>query len=435
MEADKPRGNTTVAVARDSEMDRDISKLTLLGVQKVRRILADSNGNTLLKNAFSEHWPGNWTAASVLNDGHRLDAVCLLVELDRVTVAKRLARGHGKTMVRTVFAHRIDRLDGDGAAPNPAALGEMSVSEAREEDIIDEVVELTGLQRSTVENRLEAAHGRTLVKNLFSARWPEAEGDDGGADDDEDDGHTGGDDDAADDEDDGYEQLTLDELGGLTAARARDGGVVRQIEEATGLSGGVIARRLREAAGKTLVRNVFTDEWPEEPDGGDEEDSEDNTDGDDETGDVGQGREAHRRLQRRLVELGTLLGYPVRQNHAIGGGFRPDVMWYRLDPRVEPNAAPFAVFEIEFGQSAQLSKSFASLKHAHDLCNPALYLIVPEARMTKARTRAGAAELDQISRGAFHEIREHLHILSVEQCQGGGLALARVLGLRLGGLV
>jgi hypothetical protein len=422
-------------------MEREISQLTLLGVRRVREILSSSAGNTLLRNAFQEDWPANWTATSVLNDDGRLEAVCRLVEMESAVVVRRLDRCHGKTMVRTVFARLIAKLDGASDAPDPDALGEMSVTDAREEGVVDDVVMITGLLATTVEARLRNAHGRTLIKNLFDARWPadgeawQAENSGTEAEEPEEGDQDGEPDDqeAESEEDDasaGYADRDIDGLGGLTVATARGAEFVEQISKVTGLMTSTVARKMGDAHGKTLVRNLFLNRWPVD----DEEtiDEEGEEEGQDERSNVGQGRRAHRELQRSLLDLGRLMRFHVRQNHSIGGGFRPDVMWYRLDPNEHTKASPTHVFEIEFGQSAQLAKSFASLKHAHDLCNAELFLIVPQTRLNKARTKAGAAEMNAISHGAFHEISGRLKILPVEDCAREPVELAEALGLPLG---
>jgi hypothetical protein len=56
-------------------------------------------------------------------------------------------------------------------------------------------------------------------------------------------------------------------LGAVTAAQAReDEDAHARIAALTGLGPRAIRRRLREAHGKTLVRTVFAEEWPDHPD-------------------------------------------------------------------------------------------------------------------------------------------------------------------------
>jgi len=48
----------------------------------------------------------------------------------------------------------------------------------------------------------------------------------------------------------------------MTAAEALDRNVAQAIATATGLTEVTVSRRLSEAHGKTLVRNLFEDRWP-----------------------------------------------------------------------------------------------------------------------------------------------------------------------------
>ena len=50
-------------------------------------------------------------------------------------------------------------------------LAQMSVREAREKRLSNEIAEVTGLSQSAVYGRLRRAHGRTLVRNLFANVW------------------------------------------------------------------------------------------------------------------------------------------------------------------------------------------------------------------------------------------------------------------------
>ncbi len=118
-----------------------------------------------------------------------------------------------------------------------------------------------------------------------------------------------------------------------------------------------------------------------------------------------QGGPDHQDMQRRLYELGRTREFVVRTNRDIGGGHRPDVLWYKLDPDTREGVQPHYVFEIELGPAIQ--KSLATLKHAYDLGNADLFLLVPERKR-----RIVQAKVD----GAFHEILKKLKIFSVEDC-------------------
>lgn len=124
-----------------------------------------------------------------------------------------------------------------------------------------------------------------------------------------------------------------------------------------------------------------------------------------------QGRREHRELQQALVELAEIRGCFARTNVSIGAGFRPDVLWYRLDPDEHPNVGFSYVFEIEFGTSAAVSKSLASLKHAHDLGCSKLFLFVPPESLKRVESKAGL----ELRQGAFHEIAQELNIIGIEE--------------------
>jgi hypothetical protein len=94
-------------------------------------------------------------------------------------------------------------------------------------------------------------------------------------------------------------------------------------------------------------------------------------------------------MQQSLVELGDLRRFHVRTNHPIGAGFKPDVLWFRLNPSEHTNAAPIAAFEIEFGSAQAIAKSLSSLKHAFDLGTQKLFLILPSDRVDGAKLRFG----------------------------------------------
>jgi len=123
-------------------------------------------------------------------------------------------------------------------------LGEMTSAAARADNRGAEIAEVTGLSEATVRRRLKDAHGKTLVRNVFEGRWPS---------------------------DNAGDEMDADALGEMTAAAARAGDREAQIANVTGLVEGLVRRRLEEAHGNTLVRNVFAERWPS----GDEDDDRD----------------------------------------------------------------------------------------------------------------------------------------------------------------
>jgi hypothetical protein len=109
-------------------------------------------------------------------------------------------------------------------------LGDQSVVEVREDEAISETIELlTGVPAAIAMERIREAHGRTKLRRVFEAEWPD----------------------------------TPETLGGMTAALARDVGLHDEIRRALGVTPHLVTRRLNEASGQTLLRNVFRGEWPE----------------------------------------------------------------------------------------------------------------------------------------------------------------------------
>lgn len=302
-----------------------------------------------------------------------------------------------------IFERRTRRMDGVDA------LGAMTTLSARFEEYEAKIAKVTGLTEARVRRQLAKAHGKTLVRNVFRDSWPS-----------QDDRHA-------------PHRVDADALGAITAATACSEEREAEIAELTGLTEARVRRQLAKMHGKTLVRNVFYDSWPNDDEegarpGADERSKtrgrtmpvDQGASNDDESEHSLQGRPDHQRMQKNLVDLGGLTRHHVRTNHPIGAGFKPDVLWYRLDPSEHANAAPIAAFEIEFGSAQAIAKSLSSLKHAFDLGTHRLFLILPSRRVDGARLRL---------RGAFHEIAEALTVLPIEDAIRLGLVeLAKRLG-------
>jgi Protein of unknown function DUF262 len=109
-------------------------------------------------------------------------------------------------------------------------LGDQIVVDVRDDDSISEKIEhLTGVPATLALQRIREAHGRTKIRTLFNAEWP----------------------------------ATPEALGRMTAALAREAGLHDDIRRALGVTQHLVTRRLNEAPGQTLLRNVFRGEWPE----------------------------------------------------------------------------------------------------------------------------------------------------------------------------
>lgn len=109
------------------------------------------------------------------------------------------------------------------------AYGELSAAQARQLDLYDEIQGLTGLSKREVRKKLDEAHGRTHLRNVFGERWPTPFG----------------------------------ELCRMTATMALGLEREERLAEITGLSARQVRARLQKVRGNTLVPNVFTDRWPD----------------------------------------------------------------------------------------------------------------------------------------------------------------------------
>ena len=109
-------------------------------------------------------------------------------------------------------------------------LAETNVKTARDEELSEAIAGVVGLEPDEVQARLEEAHGRTRLDTLFAEEWPTE---------------------AADFE-------------GKSAAWARDHGLDEELAAITGLTARTVRGRLKKAAGRTHVQNVFPDDWPQE---------------------------------------------------------------------------------------------------------------------------------------------------------------------------
>jgi hypothetical protein len=255
-------GDFTVAKARDDELSSEIvmliGELASLGVAAVRRRLEKAHGKTLVRNVFAKEWPslsdeiGSCTAAYARECELR-DAIRDVTGLSAVAVSKRLNAAHGKSLLRNLFgdewpsavtggherAPEVDSDDSDPAESSPpereaaeALVGDLTAAKARDggvsSDHADSIADLTDLNLADVRRRLAAAHGKMLVRNVFSNEWPSL----------------------------------ADEIGPLTATYARLHGLRDVICQVTRLSPVAVTKRLNKAHGKTLLRNLFLAEWP-----------------------------------------------------------------------------------------------------------------------------------------------------------------------------
>ena len=106
----------------------------------------------------------------------------------------------------------------------------------------------------------------------------------------------------------------------------------------------------------------------------------------------------HDEIKAKLLEIGRLQKLIVDSEYDMDGG-RLDVVWRRIE-----RAVPAYVFEVQIG--GDLHHALGRLKHAFDLWNSNIFLVVCEEDVHKAR---------QLLAGTFHEIRGKVKLVDVEK--------------------
>lgn len=106
----------------------------------------------------------------------------------------------------------------------------------------------------------------------------------------------------------------------------------------------------------------------------------------------------HDEVKQILVQLGKLQGLIAESEYDVDGG-RLDVVWRRVE-----RGSPTYAFEVQIG--GDLYHAIGKLKHAHDLWNSNIYLVVTEGDVAKAK---------DLLAGTFHEIRGKIRIIEAEK--------------------
>lgn len=311
------------------------------------------------------------TVAEIRDEPSTIREIAKLTGLDNNRVRERLDTTHGKSLVWTAFAPELMA---------PEDLAEQSVAYARTYELAKRLSEIANLTPQTIRNKLNHSHGKTLLRNLFDFGLTTETGSD--------------------------TQSNADSLLDQTVTYIRENDLAETLARLTGLSTREVNSRIDEAHGKTLIRNLFDDVLAQAT--STEETEEGSGEGKNQLV-TGMGGPQHRQLQNHLAKIGRLRNLHVRTDWPIGAGFKPDVLWFTLDPDKETRAGAWAVFEIEFGQGSSISKSLSSLKHAHDLW--------PNARLTMIIPEQNRAAVQKKLPGAFHEIAESLHLVDAERCR------------------
>jgi hypothetical protein len=102
----------------------------------------------------------------------------------------------------------------------------------------------------------------------------------------------------------------------------------------------------------------------------------------------------HSELVDSLLEIGRLQSYLTQKEYPMGKS-RLDAVWRRVQRSV-----PNFVFEVQVG--GNLYQALAKLKHAHDIWNSNIYLVLSDS---------SKKQLDELLSGTFHEIRDRVRVI------------------------
>lgn len=117
----------------------------------------------------------------------------------------------------------------------------------------------------------------------------------------------------------------------------------------------------------------------------------------------------HRTIQELLVEIGKMKGFHVEKEYPLDNE-RIDVVWKRV-----PKGMPTYAFEIQIG--GEIYKALGKLKHAFDLWNSRVYLVVE---------RKWDNRVEELLSGTFHEIRDQLRKIFLDDVEHLTEALKRL---------
>lgn len=106
----------------------------------------------------------------------------------------------------------------------------------------------------------------------------------------------------------------------------------------------------------------------------------------------------HGEMKRKLVEMGRIQKFLAEDEYPMDGT-RLDVVWRRVERSV-----PTYVFEVQVG--GDVYHALAKLKHAYDLWNSRIFIVAAELEKAK---------VDSLTSGTFHEIRERLKFIEIDQ--------------------
>ncbi len=107
---------------------------------------------------------------------------------------------------------------------------------------------------------------------------------------------------------------------------------------------------------------------------------------------------SHDKIKNMIFEIGKIHRYITEKEYEINSD-RLDVVWRRVEKSV-----PTYAFEIQIG--GDLYHALAKLKHAYDIWNSNIYLVVADTYRDK---------IQDLLAGTFHEIRDVLNIIGLQQ--------------------
>lgn len=107
---------------------------------------------------------------------------------------------------------------------------------------------------------------------------------------------------------------------------------------------------------------------------------------------------SHDKVKDMIYEIGKIHHYMTNKEYVMNSD-RLDVVWRRVEKSV-----PTYAFEIQIG--GDIYHALAKLKHAHDLWNSNIYIIIDEKHRSKC---------EELLSGTFHEITNIVRIINLSQ--------------------
>jgi len=114
---------------------------------------------------------------------------------------------------------------------------------------------------------------------------------------------------------------------------------------------------------------------------------------------IAKPKSIHEKVKDKLMELGRFEGFIAEKEYPFPDiRERLDVVWRRV-----PASVPTYVFEVQIG--GNLHQALTKLKHAHDIWNSNIFLVIKDEDQSRVKF---------LLSGAFHEISEVLKVLTVK---------------------